>query len=95
MSSWPADDPDDPLLLGSQEFRRTESSESVENLRQAADSLRPVPEESRRNTTPGAEGATVGGDSESLRPVGGLVESRRNEDDAPESRRNEDGKDDG
>lgn len=101
-SSQPADEPDEPLrLLGSHEFLRTESNESVENRRQegTTESLRPpAPVESRRNTTPAAdEGAGGGGDdSESRRPAE-LTESRRNEDvdDASESRRNEDGNEDG
>lgn len=95
-SSQPADEPDEPLrLLGSQEFLRIESNESVENRRQAGtaeESLRPAPVDSRRNTTPAANG--VGGgveDSESRRVE--LTESRRNDevDEANESRRNDDG----
>lgn len=100
-SSQPADEPDEPLrLLGSQEFLRTESNESVENRRQAGtaeESLRPVPVDSRRNTTPAADNGVDGGveDSESRRAE--LMESRRNDevDEANESRRNDDGNEDG
>lgn len=100
-SSQPADEPDEPLRpVGSHEFRRTESNESVENRRQAGtadESLRPAPVDSRRNTTAAAAAADDGGgdDSESRRVE--LTESRRNDDvdDANESRRNDDGNEDG
>lgn len=107
-SSQPADEPDDPLRpVGSHEFRRTESNESVEYRRQAGtadkESFRPAPDESRRNTTPDAaetaeDSEAFGGDAddnESRRAE--LMESRRRDvvDDANESRRNEDGNEDG
>lgn len=99
-SSQPADEPDEPLrLVGSHEFLRTESSESVENLRHAGmaeESLRPAPVDSRRNTTPDDSGGGGGGDDKESRRAE-LMESRRKEevDDANESRRNDDGNDDG
>lgn len=106
-SSQPADEPDEPRRPdGSHEFRRTESSESVEYRRQAGtavnESFRPAPAESRRNTTPEAaadSGEECGGDgdeSESRR-ADELTESRRSDDvdDANESRRNDDGNEDG
>lgn len=105
-SSQPADEPDEPLRPdGSHEFRRTESSESVEYRRQAGtavnESFRPAPVDSRRNTTPeaaadsGEECGGDGDDSESRRAE--LTESRRSDDvdDANESRRNDDGNEDG
>lgn len=85
-SSQPAEEPDEPRrLLGSQEFLRSESNESVENRRQAVESLRPpTAADSRRNTTPDGGGVDD-------------RESRRNDDadDADESRRNDDGNEDG
>lgn len=92
-SSQPAEEPDEPLrLLGSHEFLRSESNESVENRRHAVESLRPTTPaaDSRRNTTPVPDGGVD--DSESRR--GELTESRRG-DDADESRRNDDGNADG
>lgn len=93
-SSQPADEPDEPLrLLGSHEFLRNESSESVENRRQAGtadESLRPAAVESRRSTTkPLAAADDDGGGEDS--------ESRRNDDvdEADESRRSDDGNEDG
>lgn len=57
-SSQPAEEPDEPRrLVGSHEFLRSESNESVENRRQAVESLRPPPAaDSRRNTTPDCGG---------------------------------------
>lgn len=99
-SSQPADDPDEPLrAVGSHEFLRTESSESVEYRRHAGmaddESLRPAPVDSRRNITLADDSGGGGDDSESRRDE--LMESRRNEDvdDVNESRRNDDGNEDG